>query len=54
VAPLLQAEDAAEVITDGLTIEEVIAALVDHFRARVPEDAWPGPVAAGEGSDLQA
>ena len=54
VAPLLQAEDAAEVITDGLTIEEVIEALVDHFRARVPEDAWPGGSAAGEGSDLQA
>jgi pantoate ligase/cytidylate kinase len=52
VAPLLQAEDAAEVITDGLTIDEVIAALEDHFRARVPEDAWPGPSAAGEGSNL--
>ena len=52
VAPLLQAEDAAEVITDGLTIEEVIAALEDHFRVRVPEDAWPGPSAAGEGSNL--
>ena len=43
VAPLLQADDAAEVITDGLTIEQVIALLEDHFRARVPEDAWPGP-----------
>jgi pantoate ligase/cytidylate kinase len=43
VAPLLQADDAAEVITDGLTIEQVIAVLEDHFRARVPEDAWPGP-----------
>lgn len=52
VAPLLQAEDAAVVITDGLTIDEVIAVLEDHFRARVPEDAWPGPAAAGEGSDL--
>ena len=54
VSPLLQAEDAAEVITDGLTIEEVIEALVDHFRARVPEDAWPGGSAVGEGSDLRA
>lgn len=43
VAPLLQADDAAEVITDGLTIEQVIAVLEDHFRERVPEDAWPGP-----------
>jgi pantoate ligase/cytidylate kinase len=47
VAPLLKAEDATEVITDGLTIEEVITELVDLFRARVPEDAWPGPNAAG-------
>jgi pantoate ligase/cytidylate kinase len=43
VAPLLQAPDAAELITDGLTVEEVVAALVDLFRARVPEDAWPDP-----------
>jgi pantoate ligase/cytidylate kinase len=43
VAPLLQADDAVEVITDGLTIEQVIAVLEDHFRERVPEDAWPGP-----------
>ena len=41
VAPLRQAEDAMELITDGLTIEQVIAALEDLFRARVPEDAWP-------------
>ena len=43
VAPLRQAEDAAELVTDGLSIEEVIAALEDLFRERVPEDAWPGP-----------
>jgi pantoate ligase/cytidylate kinase len=43
VAPLCQAEDAVELITDGLTIEAVIQRLVDLFRERVPEDAWPGP-----------
>jgi pantoate ligase/cytidylate kinase len=45
VAPLRQAEDAVELITDGMTIDAVIAALVDLFRARVPEDAWPDPAA---------
>jgi len=45
VAPLRQAEDAAELVTDGLGIEAVIQALVDLFRERVPEDAWPGPAA---------
>ena len=41
VAPLIQADDAEEVITDGLSIEQVIERLVDLFRQRVPEDAWP-------------
>ncbi|MFM7313248.1 MAG: (d)CMP kinase, partial [Cyanobium sp.] len=43
VAPLRQAEDAVELITDGMGIEAVIEALVDLFRAKVPEDAWPSP-----------
>ncbi len=43
VAPLCQAEDAAELVTDGMTVDAVIEALVDLFRERVPEDAWPGP-----------
>jgi pantoate ligase/cytidylate kinase len=42
VAPLLQAEDAAELVTDGMAIETVIEALVALFRERVPEEAWPG------------
>ena len=41
VAPLRQAEDAAELITDGMTIEAVIQRLVDLFRERVPEEVWP-------------
>ena len=43
VAPLRQAEDAVELITDGLSIEAVIQALVDLFHQKVPEEAWPGP-----------
>jgi pantoate ligase/cytidylate kinase len=45
VAPLRQADDAVELVTDGLAIEAVIQALVDHFRERVPEEAWPTPTA---------
>ena len=41
VAPLTKAEDAVELITDGLAIEAVIEQLVDLFRQRVPHDAWP-------------
>ena len=41
VAPLQQASDAIELVTDGLAIEVVIQALVDLFRSRVPEEAWP-------------
>ena len=43
VAPLIQADDAIEVVTDGLSIEAVIAQLVSLFRERVPHDAWPDP-----------
>jgi pantoate ligase/cytidylate kinase len=43
VAPLQMADDAVELVTDGMAIEAVIQALVDLFRARVPEDAWPAP-----------
>nr|WP_255009669.1 bifunctional pantoate--beta-alanine ligase/(d)CMP kinase [Cyanobium sp. ATX 6F1] len=42
VAPLRQAPDAQELVTDGMTIELVIQTLVDLFRERVPEEAWPG------------
>ena len=43
VAPLTQAEDALELITDGMPIDAVIQRLVDLFRERVPHDAWPDP-----------
>jgi pantoate ligase/cytidylate kinase len=45
VAPLCQAEDAVELVTDGMGIEAVIQALVDLFREKVPEEAWSGPAA---------
>jgi pantoate ligase / CMP/dCMP kinase len=41
VAPLQMADDAVELVTDGMVIEAVIQALVDLFRARVPQEAWP-------------
>lgn len=44
VAPLVQAEDATELITDGMSIDDVIEALVDLFRFRVAEEVWPTPV----------
>ena len=47
VAPLTQAEDAVELITDGLSITAVIDQLVDLFRSRVPHDAWPDPQPEG-------
>ena len=42
VAPLTQAADAVEVVTDGMAITAVIERLVSLFRERIPEDAWPG------------
>jgi pantoate ligase/cytidylate kinase len=42
VAPLRQAADAVVLVTDGMGIEAVLEALVEAFRARVPEEAWPG------------
>jgi pantoate ligase/cytidylate kinase len=41
MAPLRQAEDAIELITDGLSIQQVIEELVQLFRERIPADAWP-------------
>ena len=46
VAPLQMAADAVELITDGMPIDAVIQALVDLFRSRVPEEAWPAPAAS--------
>ena len=43
VAPLRQADDAIELISDGMTINQVIEALEDLFRRRVSVEAWPAP-----------
>ena len=42
-APLVQAPDAVELVTDGMDIEAVIEALVAEFRTRIAEEAWPTP-----------
>ena len=42
-APLVKAADAVELITDGMTINAVINALVEQFRSRVGEEVWPTP-----------
>jgi pantoate ligase/cytidylate kinase len=47
-APLRQAPDALLLVSDGMEIEAVIQAMVDAFRSKVPEEAWPG-----SGSDLR-
>lgn len=41
-APLRVAADAVELLTDGMAIDGVVQALVDLFRSRIPEEAWPG------------
>ena len=42
-APLVKAADAVELITDGMSIDAVIDALVEQFRSRVAEEVWPTP-----------
>ena len=42
-APLIQASDAVELVTDGMDIDAVIEALIAEFRSRVAEEAWPTP-----------
>ena len=39
VAPLQQAEDAVELLSDGLTIDEVVQRILALFRERVPVEA---------------
>ncbi len=48
-APLQMADDAVEVVTDGMEIATVIQVLVDLFRQRVPQDAWPDPAGDMDG-----
>ena len=41
ISPLVKAQDAIEVITDGMKIEEVIEEIIELFRIKIPEEVWP-------------
>ena len=41
ISPLLKAKDAKELITDGMTINDVVDCLIEMFRLKVPEEVWP-------------
>ena len=41
IAPLVQAKDAKELVTDGMTIDKVIETLIRMFREEIPEEVWP-------------
>ncbi len=44
IAPLLKSEEAIELVTDGMSIEEVIDSLIKMFRLEIPEEVWPTPI----------
>jgi pantoate ligase/cytidylate kinase len=43
IAPLRKAQDAVELVTDGMNIEEVLQEMIYIFRAKIPEEIWPTP-----------
>ncbi len=43
IAPLKKAQDAIELVTDGMNIEDVLKELVYIFRSKIPEEVWPTP-----------
>ena len=43
ISPLIKAKDATELITDGMSIKEVIELIIEKFRLKVPEEVWPTP-----------
>ena len=43
IAPLKKAQDAIELVTDGMNIEEVLNELNYIFRCKIPEEVWPTP-----------
>ena len=43
IAPLKKAQDAIELVTDGMNIEAVLTELTYIFRSKIPEEAWPNP-----------
>ncbi len=43
IAPLKKAQDAIEIVTDGLNIEDVLTEMIYIFRSKIPEEIWPSP-----------
>ena len=43
ISPLTKAADAKEVLTDGMSIDQVIEVIIEMFRFKVPEELWPTP-----------
>ncbi len=44
ISPLVKAQDANELITDGMSVEKVIESIEELFRMRIPEEVWPTPL----------
>ncbi len=43
IAPLKKAQDAIELITDGMNLEDVLEEVTYIFRSKIPEEIWPTP-----------
>ena len=43
IAPLKKAQDAIELVTDGMNIEEVLEEITYIFRSKIPEEVWKIP-----------
>ena len=43
IAPLKKAQDAIELVTDGMNIEDVLKELIYIFRSKIPDEVWPNP-----------
>ncbi len=43
IAPLKKAQDAIELVTDGMNIEDVLKELIYIFRSKIPEEVWTTP-----------
>ena len=41
MAPLKKAQDAIELVTDGMNIEDVLKEITYIFRSKIPEEVWP-------------
>ncbi len=41
ISPLMKAEDAIELMTDGMSLEAVVQELITLFQSKVPDEVWP-------------